>query len=290
MINILISVNSKYVDKAKTMLFSLRCHTKEDVCVYLLNHSLKEQEIEKIRIYVQNKCKMSLKILEVSNATFDSLPLCDSQFSSEIYYRILAQFVLPEDIERILWLDADIVVLKDISEFYHQDFEDKYYIVCADSKNGKPWVEERKTELRLTSDYKYFNSGVMLMDLKELRDNTSADYIVTQSQQLKDKLVYPDQDILNYLYQNNVKYVDWKVYNYQLVCLDKIPKEDVKDIMILHYTGPNKPWDPYKITSHSKYYWRVRLKQGHIFATLKAYFIRIQDISHRYFKELKSIF
>ena len=253
-----------------------------------MNNNICNDQIVEFTNFLK-KHNMQIFILDVSKVQLDNLPLID-YFSIEMYYRILAQFILPENIERILWLDADIIVMDDISEFYNQSFEDNHYVVCPDSMHYKPWVLERKDELRLPAEYIYFNSGVMLMNLDKLRRTTSQEKITDISISLKDKLLYPDQDILNYIYHDNVKYCDWKRYNYQLVCMNKIPKEDIKNIAILHYTGPNKPWDPWKFTSAAKYYWKVRIKQGDIIPAIKAYFTRIQDITKRYFNELKGIF
>ena len=55
-------------------------------------------------------------------------------YSVAMYFRIFAHVLLPESIDRILYLDADIIVKNDITSFYAQDFEDKYMIVNEDKK------------------------------------------------------------------------------------------------------------------------------------------------------------
>ena len=76
--------------------------------------------------------RMDLEVIDVSITVFDQLPLNNGRFSIEIYYRVLAQFLLPQTVDRIMWLDADIVICGTISDFYHQDFEGALVTACPD--------------------------------------------------------------------------------------------------------------------------------------------------------------
>lgn len=286
MINVLISVDSNYLDKAQTMLFSLHMSTKEDVTVYLLDYRLSTEEKKRFRQYLIEKCQMQLSVIDVRETDLDTLPV--GRYSIEMYFRILAQFLMPDSLDRILWLDADIVLLKSISEFYHQSFEGKKYIVCAESQGKEQWLIDHKKELGLPQEYIYFNSGVMLINLELLRKSTNMHDIIAQCYSLRDKLRCPDQDILNYLYQGQVKYAELKKYNYQLTAIDHIPHSDVHHIVILHYSGYRKPWNYWQITDASKYYWKIRCQQGEIRSALKAYVLRYWEIVVNYWRKLKS--
>lgn len=260
--NILISVNSNYLDKAKTMLYSVYVNTKECITVYLLNHSLLNDELIEFNNFLHKKCKAKLSVIDVKKTELDNLPIGDLNFSIEMYYRLLAQFFLPEKLDRILWLDADIIVLKDIKEFYNTNFDGKEYIVCQDMCDGKQWVNEVKNKLGLSKDNKYFNSGVLLINLELLRHSSDMQMIVNKCMSMRDVLTYPDQDILNVMYCNRVKYVEPQKFNYQLSGAKDIDKKTIKDVVILHYTGKNKPWFYWNINKASKFYWRMRFKQG----------------------------
>lgn len=290
MLNLLLCVDSNYLDKACTMLFSLRLHTKEVATVYLMNHSLENNEIEEFRTYLHKKCKMGLEIVDVRGTALDEYPITSSHYKVEMYYRILAQFLLPDTLERVLWLDADIVLLKDIAPFYHQDFENKMLVACPDCNNGTPVVEKCLKQLELPLDHEYFNSGVLLMNLPLLREHTAMEGILKQCERLRDKLTFPDQDILNTIYAGQVKYAPWKQYNYQVGLMKRIPKEDVRRIVVLHYTSYVKPWMYWYISNCSRYYWKVRFKQGHRVATMRAYRQKIWDILGPSLRELKGLF
>ena len=268
--NILISVNEKYLDKAETMLFSLKRNTKEPIAVYLLNRSLPQDHIFRFEQYLERVGIAALYVINVDSAFFDAFPL-EIQFSIETYYRILAQFLLPETLDRVLWLDADIIILRDIGEFYHQSFDGMKYVVCPD-KNEDSWeLRIQKERLGIPDTHIYFNAGVMLMDLELLRQETKREMIMQKCLELKDKLLYLDQDILNTLYSGQVKYAEQKIYNYQLSDIRKLPKEDADQVSILHYTGHKKPWDYHYMNNASKYYWKARYAQGHRVETVKSY-------------------
>lgn len=268
--NILISVNESYLDKAEIMLLSVRKNTREKLDIYLLNHSLDEHHISRFCKFLARH-NMSLHIVNVSNTNFDGMTLGNAHFSIEMYYRILAQYLLPKDLDRILWLDADIVALKDIKHFYNQSFDEKAMVVCPDSKYNSKLIVDIKNNLGLPKEYIYFNSGVLLLNLTYLRKNISLENIISLSKEIENKLIYPDQDILNYIYHNKIKYAEWQKYNFQLVEIGKVDKVVLDEVVIMHYSGPYKPWNYAHINSFSKYYWRVAVSRGRICSCVFAY-------------------
>lgn len=290
--NILISVNDKYLDVAETMLFSLRRNTEEAIDVFLLNCSLPQIRILRFKKYLECKCDMTLSVIDVDSAFFVSFPI-ESCFSIEMYFRILAQFFLPESLERVLWLDADIIILRDIATFYHQSFDGMKYAVCPDRGNPDQTtvsqsVRVQKKRLGIPDNHLYFNSGVMLINLALLRQETRIDQIMQKCIELKDRLLYPDQDLLNTLFVRQVKYAE-KIYNYQLLGKRKIPKDDIEQVSILHYTGDKKPWDYRYMNSASRYYWKTKLAQGHMLETMKNYVLAIGYRTYIFLRDIKDL-
>lgn len=257
--DILISVNDKYLDKAKSMLYSLSLNVKEEVTVYLLNSSLSNYKIKKFEAYLKKKCHIKLYNITVDKKFFEKFPV--SRFSVEMYYRILAQFLLPSNLERILWLDADIIILNSLEQFYYQEFNDKWLVACQDINDVLGKMQKHKRQLCLAEEDIYFNSGVILFNLRALRENTCMSNIINQADKLKNSILYPDQDILNILYHNKVKYDTYEKYNFQTDLLEKIDKETEKKIVVLHYSGLYKPWNYILIMDISKYYWNIQLKR-----------------------------
>ena len=245
------------------MLHSLRWHCKhEEITVYLMNHSLNDSLVRSFETFLDRKCRIALKTIDVKETQMDNLPIVDQNLSIEMYYRILAQFLLPQELDRILWLDADIVVLKDINNFYYQDFEDKLYVVCKDCKNEVFPITLVKEKMGIPADVQYFNSGVMLMNLKILRMQTNCDEILAVCEDMKNRITFPDQDLLNYMYMGKVKYADWYQYNHQLADVKKLKQNELKKISILHYTGKEKPWKPEYYRFLALSYWIAVYRSG----------------------------
>ena len=102
------------------------------------------------------------------------------------------------------------------------------------------------------------------MNLDELRKDTSIDAIFTYCQKYKDRIKYPDQDLLNVMYAHNVKYADWKKYNFQLHIYDNSTQsnDEIEDVVILHYTGRVKPWQLNRYTKFDRFYWKEMFLSG----------------------------
>ena len=265
MINILISVNRIYLDKAKTMLHSLRRNHSEDITVYLINRSLRDAEINKFRKYLEKHLRIRFVVIDVSITAFDQLPLDTGRFSIEIYYRVIAQFLLPQTVERIMWFDADIVFCGNISEFYYQDFEGSLLAVCPDVNCEDKDIIRIKENLGLPNEHIYFNSGVLLLNIEEMRNTTTLPEIIQSAQSIAPNLIYPDQDLLNYFYTGRVKYCNQNKYNCQAMAVVNLTQEQINDIVILHYAGFSKPWVFYSLhdlSSAAIPYWKEVMLQG----------------------------
>ena len=269
--NILISVNKNYLKKATTMLYSLCVNTQEKVVVYLLHNSLSGEEVVAFRRKVRIQCGAEIFPIQVKNTIFDSCTLGQFHFSIEMYYRILAHEFLPKNIQRILWLDADLIVQKALADFYYQDFGETYIVVCADAKSATDEIQQLKKRLGLSKNHVYFNSGVLLLNLEKLRQDVTEEQLSRCVAELEDRLTYPDQDILNVFYSGKVKYADWKPYNYQIGTVDHPIKSEYLNATIVHYTGPWKPWSYKCINPYSGPYWMYRYRQGYLIQTIWAY-------------------
>lgn len=253
------------MDKAKTMLHSLRRNHSEEITVYIINRSLRDSEINKFRKYVKQHLKMNFIEIDVSTTAIDQLPLNTSRFSIEIYYRVIAQFLLPQTVERIMWLDADIVLCGNISEFYYQEFEGSLLAVCPDVNCNDKDIIRIKENLGLSKEHIYFNSGVLLLNIEELRKTTTLHDIVQSAQSVAQYLVYPDQDLLNYFYTGRVKYCNQNRYNCQAMAVTSLTQNQIKDIAILHYAGFHKPWVFYSLhdlSSAAIPYWKEIALRG----------------------------
>lgn len=262
MINLFFSCDERLLLQSKVMIFSLCSKTDENVTVHYFNIKLSEQKLKELELFVNKKCSAQLKVYNIDWHTFKDLP-ADDRIPYEAYSRLIAQFVLPEDVDRALWLDGDVVVLKDISEFYHQDFEGCPYVVCADIWDGTNGGDEIKEKLGISKEAHWFNSGVMLMNLEKLRKETDMADILERCSKVRNNMTFHDQDLLNHIYADQIKLNDWKKYNCQRLGNPKSLKIDYDhEVVILHYSGIRKPWDYKFLDGIAKYWWREYIKIG----------------------------
>lgn len=262
--NILISVNDNFIKQVKTMLFSLCQNVGESMNVYHLSITISDEGKKDLRDFVEKRLGGYFISVDVEESFLKELPLNSDRFSVETYSRIVAQYVLPDNIERILWLDADMIVCKNIDEFYNIDFEGKAIVCAANLRQNSTYLIEHKKNLGMDPNDTYFNAGVILFNLAKLRTAITKDEIYECICNIKTELIYQDQDILNVLFKDDKKIVDHIKYNYQLNCERTIPKDLMDVIAILHYTGKAKPWVYRNIVESSLPYWNVVRQMGNL--------------------------
>lgn len=272
--NILIATKSKFLNPAKVMLYSLfNEHPDTDIDVWLMYHDLTSAEVTELKNYVALFTYKRLHAVDVGEE-FSRRVKAFGNFSIEIFYRILAIELLPKDMDRILYLDADIIVQKNLEGLYNTDIEGYPFAVCEDiSSKLNGTDKEIKDRIGLSQEQPYFNSGVMLFNLKFLRETHAEDAILEEVYDKYDKYPYPDQDVMNKLYVGRLKYLGWDMYNchpgaYFLdmeaekrgeLCfaqygelMKHVHNDQFTDVTealcrnaaIVHYVGASKPWNP----------------------------------------------
>lgn len=130
--NIAVSINEKYIPYAYVTLTSLfENNSKEHINVYVL-YGQKEGRVLHTFDKLADKYGQNIYYLEMNQAVFgDKLPRNDT-WTVEIYYRLALPEVLPEKIDRVLYLDVDIIVTDSLQELYDMDLQGKSIGACKD--------------------------------------------------------------------------------------------------------------------------------------------------------------
>ena len=246
LINILVTLDKNYVPYLNVMLFSLvNKNTDSRFCVYVLHSSLNDSDVEITKELLGKGNK--LKLINADSIGLDGAPTT-SRYPKEIYYRIFAAKYLPNFLDKVLYLDPDIVVNGSLKELYSMDM--KNYLFAAASHTGPIVRVINSIRLDMEENAPYINSGVMLMNLKLLREEQNYDDVFKFIEKRKNYLVLPDQDVISSLYGSRIYALDTFVYNMtenlfllhapfeRSLTIDWISKNSV----IIHYCGRNKPW------------------------------------------------
>ena len=257
--NILITFNDAYVIPTKVMLKSLIMNNdSSEFDIFVVYESLSAHSIE--LIHEIESPSIRLQFLQIS---YDKLGTCPvtGGWSRDTYVRLFVQNYLNDDLDRILYLDGDIIVNKSIQDFYDQEFEGNYYIAVEDQVQGRS--EERHRKLNMPLDSPYVCAGVLLINLREIKKCVDDNSVLEFINQNKDKLDYLDQDVLNGLFYQHIKVVENFQYNFFpfRVKWNNI-REWHRDVKIIHYGGDNKPWQRGYRYSGYQLWWRYALTLG----------------------------
>ncbi|MEB3364517.1 glycosyltransferase family 8 protein [Lactobacillus sp. R2/2] len=183
------------------------------------------------------------------NISFPDSLLNLHDYPKEMYFRLLSSKILPADLHRIIYLDPDILVINSIVPLWQLDLEGKMF--AASVHEGLTDIMSSINNIRLGTSTGYFNSGIMLMDLDQMRVKINIEDITQAIEEHHDTLILPDQDILNYLYGEDILKIPETRWNYDArafsVYLTRSTGEIntewvMKNTSILHFCGKPKPW------------------------------------------------
>ena len=193
-------------------------------------------------------------------------------YSKTTYFRLFIPNLYPQ-YDKVLYLDSDIVILDDIAKLFDTDLGDNLVAAAPDDViQFHPVFQTYAEKVVGVADYhRYFNAGVLLMNLHQLRRFKFQEKFVYLLDKIKFS-VAQDQDYLNRLCKGRVKLVD-RTWNRMPIEDPKIRTEDVK---LVHYNLAFKPWH-FEDILYKEFFW--------MYAQETEYFDQIQDIRESYTEE-----
>lgn len=248
-LNLLFCVNRKFLPLLLSCLRSIVDRGGYDqIAAYVLHSDFAPHQVEALaRDFGEH---VTFHFLSLPEETFEGFPE-SGRYPREIYYRLAAPLVLPQDLERILYLDVDTVILNPLRELYEMDFEGNYYIGCTHTRGFLTRLNQAR--LKSPRAVAYINTGVLLMNLPALRENLDMAAIRDYTTQQGKAFLLPDQDILTALYGDRVKLADPMRYNLSdrmLAFYNAEHPHERRDThwvrsnaVVIHYCGKNKPWN-----------------------------------------------
>ena len=176
-------------------------------------------------------------------------------YTKTTYFRLFIPNLYPQ-YDKAIYLDSDIVVLGDISELYNQEIGNNLIAAAPDDVIQTQEVFQEYAEKVVgVADYKdYFNAGILLMNLDELRKFDFQNKFLYLLETIK-FTVAQDQDYLNRLCKGRTKIID-KTWDRMPIAIDNI---DEKDIKIIHYNLNFKPWR-FDNVLYNEYFWEYAKK------------------------------
>lgn len=221
--------------------------------IIVLNQGLTEENIEKISSLAQDGFEIKFVYmkdgLETITDRVENRLRCD-YFTLTIYFRLFIPDMFPE-YDKGIYIDSDIVVPGDISELYNIELGNNLVGACADKSVVEvPELAKYMEEAVGVSRYEYVNSGVLLMNLKEMREKEFSKRFLELLNKYHFDCIAPDQDYLNAICNGKILYLD-EVWD----AMPTDDKEPLPNPKLIHYNLFQKPWC-YDNIQYEDYFWK----------------------------------
>lgn len=269
--NIVFATDENYVQHLCVAIVSLLKNNRDKhFTIYIINGGISAQILKRVEA-LTSRFKCELISIPIEDEVFSGL-VATNHFTKANYYRLLIpSFIF---VDRILYLDADIVVNGSIEDLYNVDIGD-----CLVGAVENPGFD-RHAELGMNKASKYFNSGVMVINLMKWRQEDIAGRVIRFVSDHPAEVMFVDQCGLNSIIDGNWHSMLLK-YNQQAVIFEsdfpvKYNCFSTKDIstakeepIIIHFSGSSKPWHLLNNHPYKSLYWKY-LRMTHYRFSLPA--------------------
>ena len=265
-IPIVFNVDENYIPHLSVVVKSIILHNNPDnqYNLYIMYTDLKQLSMD--RIMSLSTDNVIIKFIDIkkmaSGIKFESKI---EHISVATFYRLLIPKTF-EEYSKVIYIDCDLVVLKDLAILYDIDLDTNLIGACRQinsySKNKKI-----KDTLGIEG-IEYFNAGVLLMNLEQFRAERITEKIIDLVNSESDNFPTGDQDYLNYVCNKRVTYLDekWNCFGtlYDMVKTAKNLSPDYIELFyrsidhpyIVHYITEKKPWNTFDLFM-GRYYWEI---------------------------------
>ena len=268
MIHVIYASDDGYVRHLATSAKSLLDHLADEaVTLHILSNGISPESQRKLSEMVREKGQ-EIAFYELSDLESILREKAGTSRTGHFHVatmsRLLAGSILPEEIDRVIYLDSDTAVPGNIAELFHYDLQGNVIGMA-----GEPTIyPEIKEYLGIGAKEPYFNAGVILFDLAKWREQGMEDKCFAFYRQMGEKISFADQDILNavcrgqvqplpqrfnffsnfawYHYGTLKKMAPWYAHFETAEGYQKARKSPV----VVHFAGDERPW----IAGNRNYY------------------------------------
>jgi len=248
-IHLLFTADAKYAVRIPVVLMSLYINDADNSFhIHLIHDSIPEELIYKLEAFCR-RLGYDFSSYRIAEKYFDEAPV-NKHYSQMMYYRLLAADILPQSIDKVIYLDPDVLLINPIEPLWRLNLEGKTFAAASHTEEQR--ILDNINKLRLGISSAYYNTGILLMDLAKCRKEINIDEIVAFIDENGHRLLLPDQDVFNALYSKSVKLIPDEIWNYDVrkytqYYLQSAGRMDenwvIQNTAVLHYCGRDKPWN-----------------------------------------------
>lgn len=169
----------------------------ETFVFHVLASYISEENQSRLRQFEQDDPRCRIVFHQVDKTAFEKFPLPIEHVSVEMYYRYLLPELLTDE-SRTIYSDVDVLVYQSLRELWETPLTEEMPLAAVqDVKEHDEDFRAYKVALGMKSDAKYFYSGLLVMDLAQLRKEKFAERCMENTNRYIEIISWPDQDVIN---------------------------------------------------------------------------------------------
>lgn len=244
--------DENYLIPVSIMLESLIRHNKDiNIVAYSFKDDLSESAIRKLEKIMEKHGELRMCYLPMeAKEIIDRAPLVGGYISKATYYRLMLPYVVGDEVDKIIYLDGDILIRGSLREVYERELKGALIGGIRDY-NADEFESSRGVNA-------YINAGVLVIDIKNMKKKYPQEQLLKEmSALIKRNNLLADQDIINSIFNNQIKLLPIIYNNHYLVQKKFALKERkiMKDTIVAHFSGSIKPWTKEYFFPYTKEYY-----------------------------------
>lgn len=262
-VNIVAASNNLYVPYLSVMLQSVKNYGQysRKYSVTILHTDIAKENQDILANQLQHS-KIKVEFINVSKimSNYSNL-FISNHIKIETYFRLLLPDLMPS-VEKVLYIDCDVIANYDVAELFDIDIEDYFLVGTRDADSAANYINDEDYHnylddvIKLENPYDYMQAGIIVMNLKKFRKECSTAKLLKTA--LSRNWRFHDQDTLNYLCKGKIKFIDYAwnfVYDYNegfrrsKEILPNAPHYIYQDYLkakrnpkMIHFSWVDKPW------------------------------------------------
>ncbi|MBB4199562.1 hypothetical protein CCR94_08580 [Rhodoblastus sphagnicola] len=298
-VHVTFAIDDTYAPHCGAAIASLlgNIHDRQQLTIHILHDATLSQLSRSLLASLMPRAETQIDFIEIPAGDFDFFPNNRAYISRATYYRLVLHKVLPPEVKKTIYIDADVILADNICKIW-VDLDDNLAAACPDEGGV---MQTRRLGLPLS--HSYFNAGVCVFNLEKLR-GCDADSLYLESYARNKNLIsLQDQDILNIAFHDRIKLLplrwnanarlyDWNELEYKYS--EAEAHEAALHPGLIHYTDSSKPWHPRCEHPLAALYWRwrnetpwARTRAQELKFELDAWYWRQREAAHAFERRMR---
>ena len=238
-------------------------YTRSPVTIHIFHDDTLTQENKQKFLRTAEKYSQSVNFIDITKYKAfinEKLEKMSEKYTIGTLFRMFMPDELP-DLDKVIYLDVDLLVSLDIRELWDIDLENKSIAGVLDKSLCKlkpfsfSWRANQIKFINCRMD-SYINAGVVIMNLRKIRESGSlVDKSINWFKRYGHFAYTADQDALNSIFLDDIKFIDNKFNTSDL-------NIDIKDCIFHACTKGLHPWDSFRNRKHDIFFWAMYRKSA----------------------------